>query len=71
MVYSLFQNTPVRIVTSYRLDDEGSIPGRFSPEDGSNMYLRNVGIYLQSPHGITTQNNNIDFFNAARTANLI
>jgi hypothetical protein len=29
-----------------------------SPEDGDGMFLQNTGIYLLSPHGITTQKTN-------------
>jgi hypothetical protein len=32
----------------------------FNPEYGGSMFLRNVGVYLQVLHGVTTQNTNID-----------
>jgi hypothetical protein len=41
-----------------------------SPEDGDTVSLQNVGICLQSQHGITTQNTNINIFTAVRTSNL-
>jgi hypothetical protein len=31
-----------------------------SPEDGGGIFLRNVGIHLKSPYGVTTQKTNID-----------
>jgi hypothetical protein len=32
----------------------------FSPEDGGSIFLRNIGICLQNPHGVTTQKSNIE-----------
>jgi hypothetical protein len=31
----------------------------FGSEDGGSMFLRNVRIYLQVPHGVTTETTNI------------
>jgi hypothetical protein len=36
-------------------------------EDGSGMFLLNVGIY----HAVTTHKTNIDIFTAVRTSNLL
>jgi hypothetical protein len=39
-------------------------------EDAHSMFIRNVRFLRTSPHGVTTQNNNIDLFTAVRTSNL-
>jgi hypothetical protein len=45
--------------------------GGLVAEDGGSMFLRNVGIYLLSPHCVTTLKTNIGIFTAARISNLI
>jgi hypothetical protein len=34
----------------------------FRAEDGNSVFLRNVGFYLPTPHGVTIQKNSIDMF---------
>jgi hypothetical protein len=71
MVFSLWvplADCLISIVVLWVLTPYGLVGGSgFSPEDGSDPYLR---IVVKRPHGFRTQRTTIDIFTTVRTSNV-